>query len=85
MKIMAEKNLLESVCSLLLLCFIYLVLTLLLIIVKKLFENYNTLFIIRAIFIALLFFLIPFCEHTFHTQKTRILFWIALFYGGLST
>jgi hypothetical protein len=61
------------------------VLTLLLIIVRKLFDQNYTIFILRAVFLFLLLPLIPFLDQAFFKPTVKYFFWIVLLYGSITT
>jgi phospholipid-translocating ATPase len=82
---MKEKNQNEAVFSLIILWMTYLVLTLLLIIVRKLFALGMTIFIVRAVFLLILVLIIPFCEKAFASFRLQVVFWVVLLYGGIIT
>lgn len=83
--IIKEKNSTEGKIILSGLWLTYLVLTLLLIIVRKLFQENYTIFILRAIFLFLLLPLIPFLDKAFFKPTVKYFFWIVLLYGSITT
>jgi phospholipid-translocating ATPase len=67
------------------LCFSYLILTVLIIVVRRVFTHNVTVFAVRASFMVALVLLLPFTESAYSKRYFNIAFWVMMLYGAMTT